>query len=123
MTRPHDDIVRVQELIEGGCSASETARLTGVPRKTITDWIGEGLEELAQKRLQVAASCDPCPHVIALPEEPYVYLLGLYLGDGCISAYPRGVYRLRVTLDKRSSWSRGKLCSQLTCTLDYFCVG
>lgn len=29
----------------------------------------------------------------------YGYLLGLYLGDGCLSAHPRGVYRLRVALD------------------------
>lgn len=28
-----------------------------------------------------------------------MYLLGLYLGDGCISAHPRGVYRLRIVLD------------------------
>ena len=28
-----------------------------------------------------------------------MYLLGLYLGDGCLSRHPRGVYRLRVTLD------------------------
>jgi hypothetical protein len=33
-----------------------------------------------------------------LPES-YVYLLGIYLGDGCLSQHPRGVYRLRVTLD------------------------
>ena len=31
----------------------------------------------------------------------YVYLLGLYLGDGCISAHRRGVYKLRVNLDLR----------------------
>lgn len=29
----------------------------------------------------------------------YAYLLGMYLGDGCISGHPRGVWRLRVTLD------------------------
>ncbi|HEV3262241.1 MAG TPA: hypothetical protein VG013_35645 [Gemmataceae bacterium] len=29
----------------------------------------------------------------------YVYLLGLYLGDGSISTFARGVYRLRITLD------------------------
>ena len=29
----------------------------------------------------------------------YVYLLGLYLGDGCISAHPRQVYKLRIVLD------------------------
>jgi hypothetical protein len=34
----------------------------------------------------------------ALPAS-YVYLLGLYLGDGCISRHPRNVYRLRITLD------------------------
>jgi hypothetical protein len=28
-----------------------------------------------------------------------VYLLGVYLGDGCISAHPRGVFRLRIFLD------------------------
>lgn len=30
---------------------------------------------------------------------PYPYLLGLYLGDGCISAHPRSVYKLRLSLD------------------------
>jgi hypothetical protein len=33
--------------------------------------------------------------------QAYVYLLGLYLGDGCISAGRRGVYRLRVYLDSK----------------------
>ena len=27
---------------------------------------------------------------------PYTYLLGLYLGDGCLAEHPRGVYRLRI---------------------------
>lgn len=29
----------------------------------------------------------------------YVYLLGLYLGDGSISTHARGVFRLRITMD------------------------
>jgi len=29
----------------------------------------------------------------------YAYLLGLYLGDGCLLRHPRGVYRLHVFLD------------------------
>jgi hypothetical protein len=33
-----------------------------------------------------------------LPE--YRYLLGLYLGDGCITSHARGVYRLCITLDR-----------------------
>jgi hypothetical protein len=36
-----------------------------------------------------------------LPRPAYAYLLGLYLGDGCISAGPRGSHRLRVVLDER----------------------
>lgn len=35
----------------------------------------------------------------ALPAAPYCYLLGLYLGDGCISR-DRRVWRLRIVLDK-----------------------
>ena len=31
----------------------------------------------------------------------YVYLLGLYLGDGSISTHARGVHKLRVFLDRR----------------------
>ena len=31
----------------------------------------------------------------------YVYLLGLYLGDGTISVHRRGVYRLRIFLDMK----------------------
>jgi hypothetical protein len=30
----------------------------------------------------------------------FAYLLGLYLGDGTISAHPRDVYRLRIFLDR-----------------------
>lgn len=29
----------------------------------------------------------------------YAYLLGMYLGDGCISHHRRGVWKLRITLD------------------------
>lgn len=43
----------------------------------------------------------PCEYVLQLPEVPYSYLLGLYLGDGCISKRPKGVYRLRIALDGR----------------------
>lgn len=38
-------------------------------------------------------------HAFAAKPAEYMYLLGMYLGDGCISAHPRGVYRLRLFLD------------------------
>jgi hypothetical protein len=31
----------------------------------------------------------------------YSYLLGMYLGDGCLTEHQRGVYSLRITLDLR----------------------
>ncbi|HEV3376097.1 MAG TPA: hypothetical protein VG126_02340 [Thermoleophilaceae bacterium] len=31
----------------------------------------------------------------------YVYLLGMYLGDGCLSAHRRDVFKLRISLDAR----------------------
>jgi hypothetical protein len=48
--------------------------------------------------------CKRCGHAAheftRLPPE-YVYLLGLYLGDGCISEHARKVFRLRIFLDLR----------------------
>jgi hypothetical protein len=37
----------------------------------------------------------------ALERDWYAYLLGLYLGDGWISAMPRGVFKLRIVLDAK----------------------
>jgi hypothetical protein len=73
-----------------GLSNCEISRRTGVPRPTIRDWSSGKLPR-------------PCARTSnAVPDSSaYVYLLGLYLGDGCISAHPRGVYRLRITLDVR----------------------
>jgi hypothetical protein len=38
---------------------------------------------------------------LALPQASYTYLLGLYLGDGCLTACPRDVYKLRVACAER----------------------
>lgn len=51
-----------------------------------------------------ASSCTRCrgpKHDLSPVADAYVYLLGLYLGDGCIATHPRGVYRLRIVLDAR----------------------
>ena len=43
----------------------------------------------------------PCTHDFSrLPAKSYCYLLGLYLGDGCISRHRR-VWRLRIVLDNK----------------------
>ncbi|MET9929704.1 MULTISPECIES: hypothetical protein [unclassified Streptomyces] len=51
----------------------------------------------------------PCPRCRPVPELPddtaaYAYLLGLYLGDGCISDHPRGGHYLRIAC--ADAWPR-----------------
>ena len=60
-------------------------------------WLDRGL--IRPERATVP--CDPCQHIGDMPAGAYAYLLGLYLGDGCLSETRRGVYRLRITLDKK----------------------
>ncbi|MEU3515820.1 helix-turn-helix domain-containing protein [Streptomyces sp. NPDC006654] len=79
---------RALALVAQGRSLNSVSRETGVSRAAIRSW---------QQRLQ------PLPRMAAPDPGPpaddcaYAYLLGLYLGDGCISAHPRGVgYYLRI---------------------------
>ncbi len=65
-------------------------------RATVRDWIRGIVPHCAD-----AGSCDRClghHDLDALPSE-YVYLLGLYLGDGAFHTHPRDVYKLRIILD------------------------
>lgn len=87
-------------LAQEGRTATEAARLIGVPRSTVRDWLRGAIPRSALGSTD--GECEQCGGAghdfAALPRE-YMYLLGLYLGDGCISAHPRGVYRLRIFLD------------------------
>jgi hypothetical protein len=50
---------------------------------------------------RAASQCELCSgRPLDAPGAAYAYLLGMYLGDGCISRHPRA-YRLRITLDSR----------------------
>jgi hypothetical protein len=70
---------------------SEIARRTGIPRRTVCDW-RRGRSRGKRQTFDVGG----------VPRSDYAYLLGLYLGDGCISKGPsKGSWRLRITLDNR----------------------
>jgi hypothetical protein len=100
--RPLEEVAAVLELRAQGLAASEIARRTGVPRGTVRDWVAGRTSRRARTGSDGSSSCQFCggsPHRFADLPPAYVYLLGLYLGDGCISAYRRGVYKLRVNLD------------------------
>jgi hypothetical protein len=70
---------------------------------TVKDWLtGRVPRHSRGTGSERSRRCDRCghdEHRLGELTDPYLYLLGLYLGDGCISAGPRGVYRLRITLD------------------------
>jgi hypothetical protein len=88
-----------------GLSRKAIARHTGISIRTISrwcrrgaegpSWAGSGTRRCRIKRVNretVLASADLAS---------YVYLLGLYLGDGHITAQRRGVYELRISMDSR----------------------
>lgn len=92
MTHPPDAVARVLALHGEGRTATEIATTVHVPRRTVADWLAG--------RTPHRATTDLTPWTVPQGAEgAYVHLLGLYLGDGCLSAHPRGVYKLRITLD------------------------
>jgi hypothetical protein len=100
-------VAQVLSLREQGLGARRIAKQTALPVATVRDWLAGKLPQHSRQlypHLPPSPSCPACAHPAhafsELPPE-YVYLLGLYLGDGCISAHRRGVYRLRVFLDLR----------------------
>jgi hypothetical protein len=105
--RSAEEVQRVLHLATEGLNQSQIARTTGIPRGTIRDWLHGRIPDPARwsggRRRGRCMRCDglrePFPFSILI-EHGYAYLLGLYLGDGCISLSRRGVYRLRVFLDR-----------------------
>jgi len=84
-------------LVAAGENDCEVARSLAIPRTTVRDW---------RRRLASATPADLCPRCwrrgsgITFTAEDYAELLGLYLGDGHITALAR-TDRLRISLDAR----------------------
>ncbi|OBH59300.1 hypothetical protein A5685_03770 [Mycobacterium colombiense] len=85
-----------RRLIAAGANDCAIGRQLGVPRQTVRDW---RCRPQIRSRSAGGSDCGTLHEFAALPAVPYSYLLGLYLGDGCISR-DRRIWRLRVTLDK-----------------------
>ena len=92
--QPHRTVSAALELAAAGANATDISRQLRVPRRTVADW----LKGTLPRSIHQEADC--ATHVERLGAE-YVYLLGLDLGDGCISLHRRGVYRLRLALDAK----------------------
>jgi hypothetical protein len=99
LTHAPDQIGVALELASRGLSATEIGRLVGIPRATVRDWIAGRVPEIALRPLGSCETCGGARHAFDRLPDSYAYLLGLYLGDGCISRHPRGVFKLRIVLD------------------------
>ncbi|WP_129663142.1 transcriptional regulator [Phytoactinopolyspora endophytica] len=96
-----DEVALVKKLWGEGLNKSEISRATGVSRSTIREWLLGNAPDFEGHRAGTLGytryACPLCTDQLeSVPREAYVYLLGLYLGDGCLSVSKKGVYRLRI---------------------------
>ncbi|NEB90763.1 helix-turn-helix domain-containing protein [Streptomyces bauhiniae] len=82
---------RALALMAQNRSLNSVSREIGISRAAIRSW----------RIRSIPLRTIDCPRCQAVPEPPrnptaYAYLLGLYLGDGCVSPLQRGVHSLRI---------------------------
>lgn len=104
-----ETVAEALHLAEDGLNNCEISRRTGVSRPTVREWRAGRLPHsfkskplLYGRPAKPGACCPRCGsgrHQFDRLSTAYVYLLGLYLGDGCISGGARDVFRLRIALD------------------------
>lgn len=108
--KPAWQVERALQLSDAGKNNCEISRELGVNRRTISDWV-HGRTRIRRPnhtyrapQVRHRGTCPRCSggreFAPGVPPYPYAYLLGLYLGDGTLSTHPRGVYRLRIFLDR-----------------------
>lgn len=84
--------LRALALVGSGRSLSSVSIELGVSRSSIRDW----MDQPEPRRLR--ATCCRCTRPATSPQGwAYAHLLGLYLGDGCLSLGAKGVYTLRIS--------------------------
>lgn len=102
-------VAEALRLADDGLNNSQISRQTGVSRASVREWRAGILPHSFKRKPLLygrptgsGTSCLRCgagEHRFDRLSTAYVYLLGLYLGDGCISKGARDVFRLRITLD------------------------
>jgi hypothetical protein len=94
-------VVEVLELGKSGLGARRISQRTGIPVRTISDWLAGRLpRRLGEVTAPRCPRCGATSHRIE-DAAKYAYLLGIYLGDGYIARHPKGVFRLRIVLDEK----------------------
>lgn len=106
--RTYEEYHKILCLWDDGFNKSEIARMTKIPRGTVTDCIKkfgslDGLNEYKTDNPELTGISSVALSLKANDasetlHQAYAYILGMYLGDGCISNHPRS-QRIRITLD------------------------
>lgn len=91
------------ELSQLGWSDVQIGKLTGIPRSTVRDWRRAKLVGSSGRTPYSTGPPEDCPrcHSRWLDEPNYSYLLGLYLGDGCLSRQSSNSWKLRIVQDAK----------------------
>lgn len=91
---------RAFALAASGCSPRQVGEALSLPRRTVAEWLARtSRDDPAGGAVSRCGRCGWGAHEFVDLPPSYVHLLGLYLGDGCLSAHRRGVYKLRIYLD------------------------
>jgi hypothetical protein len=116
VVRPESEVAKVRELLEAGLSDYEIARRTGIPRSTVLNW-RHGRAKTASRPGCPADRCHECGAIHRLEDldrEAYSYLLGEYLGDGCVWRSKRsGTCLLRIACDAQYDGIIAECCGAI----------
>lgn len=98
MTHPLSTVEAALQLHAEGVNPFQISKRLGVSRAAVRDWIADP-EKHCERLAEAARHVDgECSLIETVPWAPYAYLLGQYLGDGCISEGPRQVFKLRIAM-------------------------
>jgi Homeodomain-like domain len=98
--RQATEIHAVLSLLATGASDYEIARRTGIPRSTVLNWRHGKIPGNPDSDGGRCARCGGREHPHdELPVAPYAYLLGQYLGDGCLFRVGKAGFALRISSD------------------------
>lgn len=95
LVRTADEFTTVKRLISTGMSDYAIAQATGIPRGTVQRWHHRAKPPATAVRAARAHEWE-----ITDPRT-YCYLLGSYLGDGCITHRPPNGWTLRIACDEK----------------------
>lgn len=99
VTRSKAEFNLAMRLIADGHNDVEVARLAGIPRRSVHDWRVGRVDKTFRSPTGEDLRCSGDHDFLRLLAAAYSYLLGQYLGDGCISEGRRSVFRLRIVMD------------------------